>query len=151
MNGLAELLADCDGNGIRLLPTGDGRLTIDAPHDALTPEMIGRLNAHKAELLATLPAVGGQTPLPLSEAVEASVPADGKWHTVYDITHGEFDWINGAFANKSKPAEPRCRCHRKQRWWRSIYGDHLICGICHPPATPGVFREWVHEKSSKTK
>jgi len=51
---LAELLADCDDHGIRLLPAGDGGLAIDAPRDALTPELTGRLKAHKGELLALL-------------------------------------------------------------------------------------------------
>ena len=51
---LAELLADCDAHGIRLLLAGDGGLTIDAPQDALTPDLLARLKAHKAELLTLL-------------------------------------------------------------------------------------------------
>lgn len=43
MTDLAELLADCDARGIRLLPAGEGRLTTDAPQDALTPDLTGRL------------------------------------------------------------------------------------------------------------
>ena len=54
MTGLTKLLADCDAHGIRLLPSGDSRLTIDAPQDALTPDLIGRLKAQKDELLAFL-------------------------------------------------------------------------------------------------
>ena len=54
MTGLPELLADCDAHGIRVLPAGDGGLTIDAPQDALTPDLMKRLKAHKAELLARL-------------------------------------------------------------------------------------------------
>ena len=48
---LADLLAECDTYGIRLIPVGDGSLTIDAPQDALTPDLLARLKAHKAELL----------------------------------------------------------------------------------------------------
>lgn len=51
---LAELLTDCDAHGIRLLLSDDGGLTIDAPQDALAPELLARLKAHKAELLAML-------------------------------------------------------------------------------------------------
>ncbi|MCO6458767.1 MAG: hypothetical protein J5I93_25955 [Pirellulaceae bacterium] len=51
---LADLLADCDAHGIRLaLADGDG-LAIDAPQDALTPDLLARLKAHKADLLAML-------------------------------------------------------------------------------------------------
>lgn len=67
MSDLAELLADCDARGIRLHPAGDGGLTIDAPQAALTPDMVARLKAHKAELLALLrPAVAVQAqPMPI--------------------------------------------------------------------------------------
>ncbi len=51
---LAELLADCDAHGIRLLLADDGGLTIDAPQDALTADLLDRLKAHKAELLTRL-------------------------------------------------------------------------------------------------
>ena len=54
MTGLAELLADCDAHNIRLFPAGDGGLTIDAPQSALTTDLMGRLKARKAELLAIL-------------------------------------------------------------------------------------------------
>lgn len=66
MSNLAELLADCDARGIWLHPAGDGGLTIDAPQAALTPDMVARLKAHKAELLALLrPAAAVQAqPMP---------------------------------------------------------------------------------------
>jgi len=54
MTDLAELVADCDAHGIRLLVASDGGLTIDAPQNALTPNLVGRLKAHKAELLMLL-------------------------------------------------------------------------------------------------
>ena len=50
-----ELLADCDAHGIRLFAAGDGGLTIDAPQNALTPDLLCRLKAHKGELLSILP------------------------------------------------------------------------------------------------
>jgi hypothetical protein len=51
---LADLLADCDAHGIQLLATGDDCLTIDAPQDALKPELVDRIRAHKSELLTLL-------------------------------------------------------------------------------------------------
>ena len=54
--------------GIRLLVAGNGGLTIDAPQDTLTPDLLGRLKAHKAELLALL--------RPTPEVVKAQ--AEGK-------------------------------------------------------------------------
>lgn len=51
---LANLLAECDAQGIRLVLAGNGGLTIDAPHEVLTPELIERLRTHKTELLAIL-------------------------------------------------------------------------------------------------
>ena len=54
MTDPSKLLATCETLGIRLLPTGDGGLTIDGPRESLTPELIGRLRMHKTELLAML-------------------------------------------------------------------------------------------------
>lgn len=51
---LADLLADCDSHGIRLALADGGGLAIDAPKDALTPELLARLKAHKADLLPML-------------------------------------------------------------------------------------------------
>ena len=51
---LAEVLADCDAHGIRLLVAEDGGLTIDAPQDVLTPDLMDRLKARKCELLTLL-------------------------------------------------------------------------------------------------
>ena len=65
MTGPSQILATCDALGIRLLPTGDGGLTIDGPEGSLTPELIGRLKMHKTELLAIL------TPSPSSTTLRA--------------------------------------------------------------------------------
>ena len=64
MTDLTELLADCDAHGIRLLAASDGGLTIDAPQDALTPDLIGRLKAHKGELLGLLRPMPDVAPVP---------------------------------------------------------------------------------------
>jgi hypothetical protein len=65
MSDLAKLLADCDARCIRLHPAGDGGLTIDAPQVALTPDMVVRLKAHKAELLALLRPAPAVQPQPM--------------------------------------------------------------------------------------
>ena len=54
LSPLADLLAECDSEGVRLLLADDGALTIDAPQDALTPDLLGRLKAHKGELLTLI-------------------------------------------------------------------------------------------------
>lgn len=51
---IATLLAECRARGIRLLPSSDGELTVDAPPDALTADLLGRLKSHKVELLTLL-------------------------------------------------------------------------------------------------
>ena len=65
MSDLAELLADCDARGILLHPAGDGGLTIDAPQGALMPDMVERMKAHKAELLALLQPAPAIQPQPM--------------------------------------------------------------------------------------
>jgi hypothetical protein len=130
-------MADLAQLGISLRANGD-RLGY-SPRSAVTPDLTERMKAHKGELLALLRS--GDAPASLALAVKASVPADGKRHTVYDTTHGEYDWINEAFDAHSKPIERVCLCHKEQRWRRSIYGEHLICGICHPPVTLGVVKD----------
>jgi len=54
MTGLADLLVECDARDIRLFPAGDTELTIEAPEGELTADLIERLKAHKADLLAML-------------------------------------------------------------------------------------------------
>ena len=51
---LVELLAECKTLGIRLSAAEGGGLEIDAPQDALTPNLLDRLKACKADLLAIL-------------------------------------------------------------------------------------------------
>jgi hypothetical protein len=133
-----QLMADLARLGIRLKAKGD-RLRY-SPRSAVTPDLANRMKAHKGELLAMQRST--EVPAPLAEIVEKSISADGTWHFDH-TTNDDDDRIDATLATPLKPAEPRCCCHKKQRWWRSIYGDHLICGICHPPATSGVLREWM--------
>jgi hypothetical protein len=54
MTARAVLLIDCYTRGIRLLPAADSGLTIDAPQDDVTPDLIERLKAQKSGLLSIL-------------------------------------------------------------------------------------------------
>jgi hypothetical protein len=54
ISALGDLLAECDAQGIRLAPNNDGGLTIDAPQDVLTLELLDQLRIHKVQLLAHL-------------------------------------------------------------------------------------------------
>ena len=51
---LSGLLAECHAQGIRLVPSDDGDLTVDAPQGALTPDLLEQLRAQKAALVAHL-------------------------------------------------------------------------------------------------
>jgi len=51
---LEKLLADCQAHSIRLTFADGGGLEIDTPQNALTPDLLDRLKAHKADLLAML-------------------------------------------------------------------------------------------------
>jgi hypothetical protein len=66
LNPVTQLLATCDSLGIRLLPDVDDGLSIDAPQDALTPELLQQLVANKADLLAHLAAEQLQRDTPTS-------------------------------------------------------------------------------------
>jgi hypothetical protein len=130
MTGPAELLAICHARGIRLLPTSDGSLTIDAPRDALTPDLVGWQKAEKGELLAVpdskyesdsvdlanatavwhaaLDLLQGD-PLFPSDVMEALRNAEVRWATEDspDVTHGRPKGTDGA---EQQLAEPICRC-----------------------------------------
>ena len=122
----ARLMTDLAQLGIRIEAHGD-RLRY-SPRSALTPDLADRMKVHKAELLAILrPEGDSHTPAIEARPTEQS-PAD------------KYDWVDEP---STAPPKPHCRCHREQRWWRSIYGDHLICQICHPPATPGAVASQV--------
>ena len=79
---LADLLTDCHAHGIRLALADGGGLEIDAPPDALTPDLLDRLKAHKVELLEMLrpaPEVA-----PINQAEAAAV-----WQAALDRLEGD--------------------------------------------------------------
>ena len=121
---VARLLAECEAHGIRLIVTGDGGLTIDAPQDALTPDLLDRLKAHKPDLLAKLWPVAR---IPVHEPTDAAAV----WQAALGLLAGDplfkpselqnlrecdVRWGNDAAPppnltpNLAPPAKPVCRC-----------------------------------------
>jgi len=82
MTKLAELLAECHSRGIRMLPAGHEGLTIDAPEDALTPELVDRLRLQKADVLASLRSV------PATPSIDPS-DAAAVWQAALDLLEGD--------------------------------------------------------------
>jgi hypothetical protein len=68
----AELLSDLGRLGIRL--EADGERLWYCPRSALTPELLGRLKAHKAELLAMLRPAPTVEPRPMPTAKPTAKP-----------------------------------------------------------------------------
>lgn len=66
MSAVAELMSECDAHGIRLIVTRDGRVTIDAPKDALSPKLLERIRRFKVELIEQL---GTKAPAPAAKPV----------------------------------------------------------------------------------
>jgi hypothetical protein len=99
------------------------------------------MKAHKAELLEMLRPEGATHTPSVGPSIEPSIEARPTEQSPAD----KYDWIDKSSTAPPKPSRPHCRCHKEQRWWRSIHGDHLICGICHPPAASEAFTEWVRD------
>ena len=72
---LGELLAECDAHGVRLLLADDDGLTIDAPQGVLTPDLVDRLKARKADVLAMLrPTLAAAPALPVATGDAPTTP-----------------------------------------------------------------------------
>ena len=105
---VAELLADCDARGIRLIPGDGGSLTIDSPKGALSPDLLERLKAHKSGLLAKL-----------------------RPHSLKGLPELLPDALDDDWELADEPGEPCPRCGSLVTWW-TISGD-ARCGACDPP------------------
>ena len=149
MTGMTELLAECDCRGIRLRANGEGGLTIDAPDDVLTPDLLEQLKVHKEALLAVLSRSydcpsqnqGQDERSRNSENMVGLAPLTASAGTdMHDESDLMLDWSNESEHLKQADV---CHCCRGRRWWRSVFGRHLICGLCHPPAFPSLVAEWV--------
>lgn len=129
----AEVLADCEAHGIRLALADGGGLEIDAPQEALTPERLARLKAHKAGLLALLrPAL--RPAGPTTPAAEADLPGWAAPSGWVELAGGvlvqtvrpeaaSLDW-NGL----DEPGEPCGCCGSLDKW--EDYNGRRHCGRC---------------------
>lgn len=89
---LAQLLADCDTRGVQLLPAADGRLTINAPEDALTPDLVARLRTHKPDVLAILrsaPDIPAIAPGDAAARVASTNHAPTVWQATLERLEGD--------------------------------------------------------------
>ena len=157
MSAAAELLAECDAHGIWLLPAGEDGLTIDGPKDALTPALMTRLKACKAELLKALrPAIElsdatevGQAALDGTDGGLLFEPGVMKIHRVADVrwaSHNaatetvddcqpEFVGPDGWPVDSIGPDEldPCPKCETLELW-QTLKGNWR-CQRCDPPTT----------------
>ena len=129
-----QLMADLTRAGIRLKAQGD-RLKY-SPISAMTPNLMARMKGCKEELLAIV-----------GLKVADQIPTKKRQHVKPEI-QGAANKIDRVFEPPRsrtglEKSRPFCVQHQNQRWWKSIYGEHLICGICHSPVIPEVLREWV--------
>lgn len=121
---LAELLTECAASGIRLLLPAEGKLVIDAPREALVPELLARLKHHKGELLQVLQS-SDSAPADSASFDHGSIVAQIPWHsepTQNDTqTHTHEKAIDSNFT---------CRCGSTT--WRdvSIHGGRSIRRDC---------------------
>jgi hypothetical protein len=151
---LADLLADCNARGIRLSLADGYRLAIDAPQDALTPDLLGRLKEHKGELRVMLRPAPELAPINQADAaavwqsaldrlegdplfpphlMEALRAADSQWAD--DTEAGEA----GESTEVSDPPAPCPECGTLELW-ESLAGDWR-CLRCDPPTKARRLRE----------
>ena len=167
---LASLLADCSARDIRLLPVGDRSLTIDAPQNVLTPDLVHRIKTHKNELLsifdhaadtrkgdptnaaavwqATLDRLDGD-PLFPSELMELLRSADVSWADDapnFDTTiEPDFEALgpDGWPASCIDPDElTTCPQCDTLEPWQSLAGN-WHCQNCNPPDKARQLREFA--------
>jgi len=164
----AVLLAELTQAGIELLADGD-KLRY-RPQSAMTPDLAERLGAHKAEILSLLQAGGrpeAANPAPLVH--EPDPPAGSRfagWVRRPDcrgrmgwelprLPEAARWWARCEFDDLPEPPRPAysrvgvapCPWCGRFAWWRSVHGV-VVCGNCHPPATPGLVAEWIGEPSN---
>jgi hypothetical protein len=116
---LTELLAECEAYGIRLLPEGDGGLTIEAPQQALTPDLMAELKSHKAQLLNVLRLVGGESP-----QIALFAPGSMGWPELEQRN------LQDPTLKKERDVKPVCRCGSIQSQDVPIHGGQSVRRDC---------------------
>lgn len=145
----ADRLADCEANGIRLALAGEGGLTIDAPQDALMPNLLDRLKAHKGDMLAFLrpkseaPGIDQSNAAAIWQAALRLLEGDPQFplNAVESLRATQVCWADipapahlvAAQNAPEKPTKPICRCGSTIWRYVPIHGGQSTrweCGRC---------------------
>ncbi|QDT51688.1 hypothetical protein Pan258_57800 [Symmachiella dynata] len=113
-----EFLVECEALGVKLLLTEGGGLAIDAPRDALTPELLDRLKSHKAAICDALRS--GSVSTSLAKQFEGDAIDLSEQMTGVD----EIDWFEQISDDErecllgKRQFPPQCRyCLSRARHW----------------------------------
>jgi len=123
MSAVSDLLAECQAKGIRLLPAGNGGLTVDASRGVLTNELMEQLRVYKPELVADLRVADHRDDDRFEEWVELRRPDGG------------LSWIHPQHADADlevidlPAACPECG---RLEMWQTLAGNWR-CERCDPP------------------
>jgi hypothetical protein len=128
---LDDLLSELSRLDVRLMPTGDGDLALDAPEGTLTPDLQTRLKSCKGDLLARLASV-------------SATCAPGPRGEVADTTGGLTDTADTEHGNEWEGIDPDdwngCPTCGSLDAWQSCAGDPFgrtpgrwRCSTCDPP------------------
>ncbi len=144
---IADLLADCDAHGIRLGIADDNGLAIDAPKDALTPDLIARMKAHKADLLAVLRPAPDPAPVNQTDAAAVWQAALDRLESdplfppdvMEDLRAADAVWADYPEAGELEdegievidPPDPCAECGTLELW-QTLAGNWR-CLRCDPP------------------
>ncbi len=117
MGGLMTLLDSARVAGVTMRVDGE-RLIVRGPRSAET--LAKSVLAQKADVVAWL-----------LTAPETRVEPSNVAVTPRSVS-GE--------SERAAPAMTveQCFCCGQRRWWRSVFGSHLICATCHPPSFRSV-------------
>ncbi len=142
MTDPARLLMDCEARGIRLLPVGEDGLTIDAPKDVLTSDLIQRLKAHKGDLLAMLRPEADTPAIDLTHANGTAEPVDDSEPEAFGPDGWPLDSID------PDELDPCPECGTLEQW--QTMAGNWRCLQCDPPITARRLRERARLQSDRT-
>ena len=58
--------------------------------------------------------------------------------------------VSLADTGENFPEIRACHICHEFAWWLSTHGV-LVCGVCHPPARPGLVKKWIGEMGKSCK
>lgn len=122
---LSELLQQLEIRGILIRVTGE-RLRA-GPRSALTPEITGALREHKEAVVRRYSMRGNGNESQKQPGFRRFVTSHPTINRP-SVAAASTEW---------------CPRYGHARAWRSIYGQHVICAVCHPPAVAEIVAEWL--------